>query len=169
MRTVVDVRLAQEVKDCLREIPSRGVGYGVLRYLDPDADVRRSLAIQNDVVFNYFGTHAPKAGLSRTRPLQLHRSSGVPRETLLEVNIGPEENQLAVRWTMRAEPKLVAAASRVAEAFGPLIEELVAFCTDEGADQVSASDFPLANLDEKSLSQLASLLKRKENGGASRQ
>jgi amino acid adenylation domain-containing protein/non-ribosomal peptide synthase protein (TIGR01720 family) len=45
------------VKEQLLAVPAQGVGYGALRYLSPDVEVRRALAAQPEpaVIFNYLG------------------------------------------------------------------------------------------------------------------
>jgi non-ribosomal peptide synthase protein (TIGR01720 family) len=49
-------RLTQ-IKEQLRAIPNSGIGYGLLRYLSPDAAVRAALARDSepDILFNYLG------------------------------------------------------------------------------------------------------------------
>ena len=46
----------KSVKEQLRQIPGKGMAYGLLRYLHNDASVRQSLSKKSwDVVFNYLG------------------------------------------------------------------------------------------------------------------
>ena len=47
----------KSIKEKLRVIPNKGIGYGVLRYLHPDASVRERLRLQknNEISFNYLG------------------------------------------------------------------------------------------------------------------
>jgi amino acid adenylation domain-containing protein/non-ribosomal peptide synthase protein (TIGR01720 family) len=54
--TGVEARLSR-VKEQLLAVPAHGVGYGVLRYLSPDAEVRRALEAQPEpgIIFNYLG------------------------------------------------------------------------------------------------------------------
>jgi non-ribosomal peptide synthase protein (TIGR01720 family) len=47
--------LLNGVKEQLRSVPKRGVGYGWLRYAHPDEAVRASLSVPLSVVFNYLG------------------------------------------------------------------------------------------------------------------
>src|SRR5262249_53329854 len=45
------------IKEQLRSVPHKGVGYGLLRYLHPDRQVREQLASASpaQVIFNYLG------------------------------------------------------------------------------------------------------------------
>jgi non-ribosomal peptide synthase protein (TIGR01720 family) len=56
VESVASADLIQSVKEQLREIPDRGLGYGALRYLHPDVKVRQSLqGPPFEIVFNYLG------------------------------------------------------------------------------------------------------------------
>ncbi|HVB37101.1 MAG TPA: amino acid adenylation domain-containing protein, partial [Vicinamibacterales bacterium] len=43
-------------KEALRQVPQRGIGYGILRYARPDGRADPALACTPDVVFNYLGS-----------------------------------------------------------------------------------------------------------------
>ncbi|SCF62676.1 non-ribosomal peptide synthase domain TIGR01720 [Streptomyces sp. Ncost-T6T-2b] len=49
------VRAAKAVKEQLRGIPDHGLGYGLLRYLDPEASERLAGGAEPQLAFNYFG------------------------------------------------------------------------------------------------------------------
>src|SRR5262249_34142958 len=54
---VDELEALKTVKDQLRAMPGRGIGYGLLRYLSPDEDIRERLRTmpQAEVSFNYLG------------------------------------------------------------------------------------------------------------------
>src|SRR5690606_3475781 len=47
----------KSIKEQLRAIPNKGIGYGILRYLHPDTSVRELLGTKknNEISFNYLG------------------------------------------------------------------------------------------------------------------
>ena len=45
----------QVIKECLRSIPEKGLGYGVLRHLDPQSQLSAHDISQPQVLFNYLG------------------------------------------------------------------------------------------------------------------
>ena len=48
------------VKEQLRRVPHKGIGYGLLRYLSEDAQLRQDLSIEGvPVGFNYLGQFGP--------------------------------------------------------------------------------------------------------------
>jgi amino acid adenylation domain-containing protein/non-ribosomal peptide synthase protein (TIGR01720 family) len=95
------------VKEQLRRIPHRGIGYGLLRYLNPDAEVRGRLRArpQAEVSFNYLGRFAGLEGEPApfpseqrpftTGPLQSPRQQ---RSHLLEINCLVCGGRLEAGW-----------------------------------------------------------------------
>ena len=93
------------VKQQLRAVPNKGIGYGLLRYLSGDGEQFKSLP-QAEVNFNYLG----QFGLSLARenpdnrfslapePTGATRTAGGRRMHLLEINGGVAEGQLTVSW-----------------------------------------------------------------------
>ncbi|MER6299869.1 non-ribosomal peptide synthase/polyketide synthase [Kitasatospora sp. NPDC001539] len=55
-------RAAKEVKEQLRRIPDHGLGYGLLRYLDPEASERLAGGAEPQLAFNYFGRFTAPEG-----------------------------------------------------------------------------------------------------------
>ncbi|MGW3040411.1 non-ribosomal peptide synthase/polyketide synthase [Kitasatospora sp. NPDC001159] len=55
-------RAAKAVKEQLRRIPDHGLGYGLLRYLDPQASERLADGAEPQVAFNYFGRFTAPEG-----------------------------------------------------------------------------------------------------------
>ncbi|MHA3022899.1 non-ribosomal peptide synthase/polyketide synthase [Mycobacterium sp. BMJ-28] len=70
---------AKAVKEQLRAVPNRGLGYGVLRYLDPSAPIQ---AAAPQILFNYLGRFAGGAG----RDWQAVAGIGALREGVDESN-----------------------------------------------------------------------------------
>jgi hypothetical protein len=79
--------LLRSVKDQLRAVPARGIGFGILRRLSPDAAVRERLAAipAPQVNFNYLGQFGGRRGgvdapRGRNPPgPSTHRRRGAPR------------------------------------------------------------------------------------------
>jgi amino acid adenylation domain-containing protein/non-ribosomal peptide synthase protein (TIGR01720 family) len=143
------------VKEQLRAIPRRGIGYGLLRYLVPDSGLAR--AAEPSVLFNYLGqadrllaggtlfSFAPESSGSWHGPMQQRRHA-------LECNAEVKEGALAFAWTCAAglEPQARALANRCIEH----LQLLVAHCTGRQSAGHTPSDFPLAKLSQPALGQL---------------
>jgi hypothetical protein len=81
----------KSVKEQLRCIPNRGIGYGILRYLNPDISKQLELLPQAQVSFNYLGqfdqTHLAPLGWKYAQESSgsIHSPKG-QRRHLLNVN-----------------------------------------------------------------------------------
>jgi non-ribosomal peptide synthase protein (TIGR01720 family) len=98
-------RAVRTVRDQLRRIPRKGIGYGALRYLSADAGVQRQLTgFTPEVCFNYLGQFdqlfdsrasiflgCEKSGLSQ--------SHATGRAYILEVVCQVLNGRLTSRWT----------------------------------------------------------------------
>ena len=94
----------KSVKEQLRRIPKRGIGYGVLRYLSQDTEVTEGLRAlpQAEVCFNYLGQgDQVVSGPVFFGPVREtsgpHRSTRGRRRYLLEVNSRLAGGQLRMR------------------------------------------------------------------------
>jgi amino acid adenylation domain-containing protein/non-ribosomal peptide synthase protein (TIGR01720 family) len=147
----------KRVKEQLRAVPLHGIGYGVLRYLAPDAETRAALAAEAEpqVSFNYLGQFGTEGGdaarLGFTDgPAGLSTAPGNRRRYLLEVNGGIAGGCLELGWAYGGAHRRET-VERVAGAFLDALKALIAHCTSAGAGGVTPSDFPLAQLTQAEL------------------
>ncbi|HSR69854.1 MAG TPA: amino acid adenylation domain-containing protein [Acidobacteriota bacterium] len=146
-------RSIKEVKEQLRQVPGNGLGYGLLRYLSPDEDVRRRCAGMEppDSVFNYLGEVDRAVGPES--PFQWLRSSPAanrsprnPRQHLLEVGIFHSQGRLNVNITYAGKAHRRASVESLAESIVEHLEKIAGHCTGLEAPAFTPSDFPLAGL-----------------------
>uniref|UniRef100_UPI000A381205 non-ribosomal peptide synthetase n=1 Tax=Amycolatopsis kentuckyensis TaxID=218823 RepID=UPI000A381205 len=134
------------VKECLRAVPDRGLGYGAVKYLgEEELPAPRPVA-----AFNYLGRFdaepepgevfrgAPSAiGLSRAPHL-----TGTSRlDVTAAVTAGGE---LEFEWTYSPGAHDSAAVTRLAGDTLTALREIAAHCAEPGAGGRTPSDFPLA-------------------------
>nr|AHB82071.1 non ribosomal peptide synthetase [Jahnella sp. MSr9139] len=153
-------RTLRAIKERLRAIPHHGVGYGLLRYLGPDA-ARASLAraAPAQITFNYLGRFdASGSGAVLAREAKESAGPGFsPREVrryLLEVNAVVTEGRLQVSWTYSPEAHRESTLQALASGFTAEIEALIAHCRSPEAGGYTPSDFPLARLNSAILDHL---------------
>jgi non-ribosomal peptide synthase protein (TIGR01720 family) len=152
------------IKEQLRAIPNKGIGFGLLRYLCQDQEVRRQLAgmATPQVLFNYLGQFdaaLPDTAIFRfQQALTGWRDASNPRTQLLEINTWIVGGQLQVNWTYSKKLHHPSTIERLAERYISSARTLIDHCLSSEAGGVTPSDFPLANLDEKKLDQLANIL-----------
>jgi amino acid adenylation domain-containing protein/non-ribosomal peptide synthase protein (TIGR01720 family) len=149
------------VKEQLRRVPRQGIGWGLLRYASPDADVARALveAPRPGLAFNYLGQFdAGRSGdaLFRITPEGAGpaRAAANPRTHLLEVNAAVAGGELRVGWTYGAGIHREATVRALADRFLDELRALVAHCRSGDAGGYTPSDFPSVKLDQKKLDRL---------------
>ncbi len=151
------------VKEQLRAVPRRGIGYGLLRYSDDRQTSERLAAMpQAEVLFNYLGQFDQvlsdaslfgSAGESRGAESSFH-----PRAHRMEVNALIAGGCLQVDWAYDEGLHARSTIERLSEAFLDELEGFIAHGQGSGEGAVTLSDFPSARLTQDELGKLASLL-----------
>lgn len=149
----------KSIKEQLRAIPARGIGYGLLRYLRNDptlAEVR--LQSPPEVIFNYTGrVDVPGSERASFRPvgtLIAARSPQNKRANLIETNTYVLVNQLNVTWTYSEDVHEASTIERVSNRFTERLQGLITHCLSGEAVGYTPSDFPEAGLDQEALDRL---------------
>ncbi len=149
------------IKEQLRHIPKRGIGYGVLRYLSGAHALAESLAAmpQAEICFNYLGQFDQALPQSSwlslaPEPSGSTRSPLASRRHLLDLNGYVTGGQLRLDWTYSTLVHKEATVSRLAEEFINALRELITHCQSPSAKGYTPSDFPKSNLNQKDLDRL---------------
>lgn len=152
----------KSVKEQLRAIPNRGVGYGLLRYLSGDEEIAARLrqAPQAEVSFNYLGQFdqllpegAPFGPASESVG-PVHSPRGT-RRYALEINAFISGGRLQLEWTYSERIHRRETIECLAQSYSESLRALIAHCLSAEAGGYTPSDFPLAKLDQSKLNWLA--------------
>jgi amino acid adenylation domain-containing protein/non-ribosomal peptide synthase protein (TIGR01720 family) len=152
------VEALKSVKEQLRQIPQRGIGYGVLRYLSEDASGFLG-SISPEVSFNYLGRfdqllpeNAPVAlSAESTGPIAAERGS---RAHLLDVIGIVVDGGLQLAWTFSRNRHERSTIERLAARCLGALKDLIEHCLRPEAGGSTPSDFPLARLNQTSVDRL---------------
>ena len=149
------------VKEQLRRVPRRGIGYGLLRYLCAEEPVRQRLAQlpAPQVVFNYLGQFdqvLPEGGgfAPAVEWRGPERSPAGGRSHLLEINGGISGGVLRLEWTYSENVHRQRSIQAVAADFIDRLQRLIEHCLSPEAGGYTPSDFPDAGLNRKDLEEL---------------
>ncbi len=159
------------VKEQLRGVPRRGVGYGLLRWLGPAEARERLRALPRaGVLFSHSGRFdrdlAPDALFRPVREVADRSRSPRDRRTHpLEVLAAVEGGRLQVCWIYGAATHRRETVERLAERFAGELRGLLVQGPQDGPGGYTPSDFPRAKLDQRSLEKL---LKQINRGGPER-
>ncbi|MFE7813011.1 non-ribosomal peptide synthase/polyketide synthase [Streptomyces sp. NPDC057433] len=148
----------KSVKEQLRAVPDRGLGYGALRHLA--GDERLAAAPLPGISFNYLGRFdwsADGGALVRAVPggLDGAEDPGAPRPHLLDVVARVEGDELEITWHYSGGRHREETVAALAGGMLRSLEEIVAHCAAPDAGGRTPSDFPLARLDQAAVDRVA--------------
>ncbi|WP_256217616.1 condensation domain-containing protein, partial [Pseudomonas sp. NBRC 111119] len=149
-----------QVKEQLRRVPHKGIGFAALRYLGErvDRDALAGLSMPR-ITFNYLGqfdSQFDEAAMFVPAPeaAGVEQSETAPLDNWLTLNGQVYGGKLSLSWTfsrcMFHEPTV----GRLADDFLAELTALVEHCCVAGQVGVTPSDFPLARLDQGQLDDL---------------
>jgi non-ribosomal peptide synthase protein (TIGR01720 family) len=149
------------VKEQLRRVPRKGLGYGLLRYLSQNRAVREQLTRlpQAQITFNYMGQFDHELSgysLFRAAPesVGMERNPHDERRYLLDINGLVEQGQLSVKWSYSKTCFRPETIEDLAGGFMRNLRAIIEHSTAPGAGGYTPSDFPEANLDQSALDDL---------------
>src|SRR5215203_1298193 len=148
------------VKERLRAVPNRGLGYDLLRHLaGPETGGRLAALPAPEVSFNYLGQFSSAVGedgLFAFAPEAVRGSEGeaVAGRPPFAVDALVLDDRLRVSWTYDPRRHLPATVERLAQGFLAELSALVDHCLSPAAGGFTPSDFPLAGLGQEALDRL---------------
>jgi non-ribosomal peptide synthase protein (TIGR01720 family) len=153
----------KSIKEQLRQVPDRGISYGVLRYL---ADERVLPSADNpfpepQVGFNYLGqldSVLADTELFRPAPesIGFSRSPQAKRPFLILINSFVADGYLQVQWQYSQQCYQQGTIRMLAQCYLEKLQALIQHCLSPVAGGYTPSDFPDIDLDQDQLDGLLS-------------
>ena len=150
----------KRVKEQLRQVPHKGQGYGVLRYLADEAGRERMAALpQARITFNYLGQFDQQFDADALfQPLDaaagLAHDLDAALPNWLSVDGQVYAGALQLRWTYSTERYDEQTIATLAEGYRQELLALVDHCLADGSGSFTPSDFPLAHLTQEQIDSL---------------
>ncbi|KAA0944446.1 non-ribosomal peptide synthetase [Pseudomonas sp. ANT_H14] len=148
------------IKEQLRAVPHKGLGYGVLRYLADDLCREAMTALPTAAItFNYLGQFDQSFD-GDALFLPLEESVGpahdpdAPLPNELSIDSQVYSGELVLRWTFSRERHDSQTISELADAYLGELQSLIEHCLRDDAGGLTPSDFPLAHLTQSQLDAL---------------
>ncbi|MFI7237653.1 amino acid adenylation domain-containing protein [Streptomyces cyaneofuscatus] len=164
-------RALKRVKEQLRTLPDHGVGYGMLRHLNPATRPRLAAAPQPQIGFNYLGRYA-----APSRATQAHADPGTDWEVLLDgggppsqdpdmpvhhvldINAHtedlPEGPRLVIRWTWPVDLLKEEDVELLSDTFVRALRAIAEYAERPEAGGYTPSDLPLVSLNQAQIDRL---------------
>ena len=160
------VESLQLVKEQLRKIPNRGIGYGLLRFASGDATIAEKLQSlpQAEVRFNYLG-QVDRMLLDSSMFSMASHSSGpaqsrkAERAYLINIIGVVSSGELRLEWTFSESIHHKESVSQVADRFIEELRDLIAQSRTSEKISYSPSDFPSARLSQEELNKVLAKLR----------
>ncbi len=157
-------QLLMSVKEQLRAVPNKGIGYGLLRYLHADEQVRSSLqpAVPVALSFNYLGQFQHTGGSAAfdlaPEGSGANQAEDQTRAELLSVVASVSQGRLQVNCQYSSECYSDTAIEQFCSGYLAALSELIRHCVQPGNVGRTPSDYPLCRLTQTELDQLTTLL-----------
>jgi non-ribosomal peptide synthase protein (TIGR01720 family) len=142
------------VRERVRGVPRRGLGYGLLKYLRREEALRGGWKSEGQVSFNYLGQwDANLMGIFVGAEESEGRAQweGEEREAEVEVHGSVHGGRLRMQWTYSREQYEGEKMERVVEWFREAVEEVIAACCEESA-ALSPAELSASEISDISLS-----------------
>ena len=146
------------IKEQLRQIPGKGLGHGLLRYLGTPAQQAAMAALTPArVTFNYLGqldASDDTQALLRlaSESAGASQAADAPLGNWLNIDGQVHDGQLGMTWAFDRQHFQPATVERLASAFEEQLREIVEHCATSTG--FTPADFPLAALDQTQLDRL---------------
>ncbi|TDD50918.1 non-ribosomal peptide synthetase [Saccharopolyspora elongata] len=153
----------KQVKEQLRVIPDHGLGYGLLRYLNPDTAPELARLARPQIAFNYLGRFGASAGgewgwapegdaLGGGADPALGVGHGIEINAVVEDGVdGP---WLGVTWSWHTAVTSREAVHDLAQDWLAVLNGLIAHVDRPGTGGRTPSDLPLLRLDQHDIEEL---------------
>jgi amino acid adenylation domain-containing protein/non-ribosomal peptide synthase protein (TIGR01720 family) len=151
----------KSVKEQLRRVPNRGIGYGMLRYLNPPGGIDERLRAYpaSQVRFNYLGQldqvlppDSPFIPSVASAGIDHDPQSALPYE--IDINSDVLGGQLHLSWTYSRCRYRRETIERLSQDYLETLKGLIRHCLSPEAGGYTPSDFPLSGLDQPTINRL---------------
>ncbi len=167
-------QIIKAVKEQLRKIPQKGIGYGILHYLAGErnaADVNEKIARLRtlptaEISFNYLGQFGQSLGQDAlftlvSEALKSDRSPRGARQHILNITESIIDGQLRVNWIYSEPFHSDLTIKHWAERYMQALRYLIAYCQGKAVSEFTPSDFPLTMLEQGELDMIVKKQNRK--------
>jgi amino acid adenylation domain-containing protein/non-ribosomal peptide synthase protein (TIGR01720 family) len=147
----------KSVKEQLRRIPNRGIGYGVLRYLNENTTIREKLKSlpPAQVSFNYLGQFDGVLRASEVlglgKEFKSEQSLLNRRSHLLGISGFVRAGKLSMTWAYSEKIHKRDTIQQLASGFMEALKTLIAHCQSTESQSYTPADFSAAKLNQKQL------------------
>lgn len=151
------------VKETIRRIPNKGVGYGILKYLTPHQTKQGlSFKLKPEIGFNYLGQFNDSSETNEFSAWPIFDETCMSRESkrlfALEVVGMTVKNEMTLSFTFNKNQFDKVSISRLAEIYKKSLLALIKHCISVDKTELTPSDMEYSDLSIEELANLEDLL-----------
>ncbi len=163
--------LIKTVKEQLRSVPSNGMGFGMLRYLADNPDIKAAMASLPvpEVSFLYLGQF--DQSLNNKALLDAASESPGPlqdpefeRRQLIDISAVTSQGRLSVSWTYSRNRHKAETIQGLADDYLNELRAIIDYCSEVKQRDYTPSDFSAKGLSQSDLKKITGSLKSKKAG-----
>ncbi|MBK8983265.1 MAG: amino acid adenylation domain-containing protein [Ignavibacteria bacterium] len=147
----------KSVKENLRNIPDSGIGFGLLKYLSEDNELKKSLSSygEPEILFNYLGQMDFNTDWKIKGDLKLVQDKNELRFHIIEINALTLNNRIKFEFGYSGNFHNRGTIVSLTEFYSESINEIIRHCADDKTGSgYTPSDFSAAGLDQSELDDL---------------
>ncbi|MBX9258975.1 SDR family NAD(P)-dependent oxidoreductase [Desmonostoc muscorum CCALA 125] len=155
------------IKEFLRSIPNKGIGYDILRYIISNQEINSKFKYfpQPQVSFNYLGNFSSVISQSSlfdltSQSFKLSQDASANRFYLLETNGIIIQDKLQLNWIYSTAVHRRETIENLATSFIAAIRSIIDHCESLSSEKYTPSDFPRANLSQQGLDKFLAKINR---------
>jgi amino acid adenylation domain-containing protein/non-ribosomal peptide synthase protein (TIGR01720 family) len=158
------------VKENLRSIPNKGIGFGILRYLSPDTELQSKLKIFDDVqlMFNYLGQFDQT--VPENTPFTIaEENKGVERGiknkriSLIDVTAAVSQGVMSINISASKNQFKQESLKLFLENIKEALQNIINNCKGNDKVEYTSSDFDLIDLEDDQLSSVLNKLNNEDD------
>ncbi|MFC8148507.1 bacitracin non-ribosomal peptide synthetase BacC [Bacillus paralicheniformis] len=136
-------RTIKMVKEHLRNVPNKGIGYGILKYLTRDSEIAKGAA--SPILFNYLGQldediNSGEFSSSHLPPGE-SAGKGITREHPLEINAVVFREKLAIQTTYNTRAYSEDVVRAFAQNYKEALKAVIRHCAEREGTEKTPSDY----------------------------
>ena len=158
----------KSVKEQLRRLPNRGIGYGVSKYLSKDEEVKKEFEdlMKAQVSFNYLGQFdqvlSASGVLGEVKEWKTERSLVGNRSHLLEISGLIRSQKLEMQFVYSEKVHQRETIKKLANGFMSVLKNLIVHCQSSKDKSYTPSDFSAAQVSQEQLDKFLSKINQKK-------
>ncbi|MEM7103989.1 MAG: condensation domain-containing protein [Bacteroidota bacterium] len=152
-----DSQLIKATKETMRQVPNKGAGYGMLKYLSLPENEAGNLNLHPPIILNYLGVNSEQRRTYLAKSFWLNegsRNTSSEWHHLIEVNAFVSKGALKMNWRFGNGFFYQKTIEDLGQSMVSKLGSIIQHCQNADSGNYSPSDFPEADLNQDDLDTL---------------